>query len=115
VAADQTLADAGSTLGVRALVTGSVARVGDRVQVAVQLIEAATERQVWGDSYDREADDLIGLQNDVVAAIAGAVELRLRPEDRTRIAARATIRPATYELYLRGMHLLGEDRGEGNV
>jgi TolB-like protein/Tfp pilus assembly protein PilF len=112
---DQTLAETGRALGVRALVTGSVARVGDRIQVAAQLIDAATERQVWGDTYDRAGTDIIALQNDVVAAIAGAIQLRLRPEDRERIAARATIKPATYELYLRGMHLLGEDRGEGNV
>jgi serine/threonine-protein kinase len=111
----QTPAEIGRALGVRALVTGSVARTGDRIVVAAQLIDAATERQVWGATYDRDAGDIIALQNDVVSAIAGAIQLRLRPEDRERIAARSTIKPATYELYLRGMHLLAEDRGEGNV
>ena len=107
-----TLADVGRTLGVRAIVTGTVARSGDRMQVTAQLIEADTERQVWGDTYDREATQMIAVQNGVVTAIASAIELRLRPEDRERIASRATIKPATYELYLRGMHLLEGRRGE---
>jgi serine/threonine-protein kinase len=101
-----TLAEIGRTLGVRALVTGTIARSGDRVQVSTQLLEAASEREVWGDTYDREATAMIDVQNGVVTAIAAAIELRLRPEDRVRIASRAAIKPATYELYLRGMHLL---------
>ena len=94
------------TLGVRALVTGSVMRTGDRVTVNAQLIDGADGRTVWGESYERGATDVAALQNDVVAAIAQAVHLRLRPEDRERLASRSSISPETYELYLRGMHEL---------
>jgi eukaryotic-like serine/threonine-protein kinase len=110
----ETLPQIGRVLGVRALVTGSVVRTGGRVQIAAQLVEAATERQVWGASYERDASDMIALQNEVVAAIAAAIELRLRPEDRARIAARSTIKPSTYELYLRGMHELDSVREGGD-
>jgi serine/threonine protein kinase/tetratricopeptide (TPR) repeat protein len=98
--------DIARALGVKALVTGSIARVGDELQIAAQLVDGADGREVWGQSYRRKASDLIALQNDVVAAIAQAIELRLRPADRQRLAARATISPETYELYLRGMHAI---------
>jgi serine/threonine protein kinase/tetratricopeptide (TPR) repeat protein len=100
------------TLGVRALITGSVGRTGDRVTITAQLLDGSDGRTVWGESYERPAADVAGLQNDVVSAIAQAIHLRLRPEDRERLASRATVNPETYELYLRGMHeLTSADEG----
>jgi eukaryotic-like serine/threonine-protein kinase len=93
-------------LGVRALVTGSVMRNGDQVQIAAQLVDGTDGRTVWGETYERTAGNVVALQNDVVEAVARAVHLRLRPEDRERLAARATVSPEIYELYLRGMHEL---------
>jgi TolB-like protein len=57
------LPEIGRTLGVRALVTGTVVRTADGVQVAAQLIDAADERQVWGQTFERPAGDLVALQN----------------------------------------------------
>jgi serine/threonine protein kinase/tetratricopeptide (TPR) repeat protein len=94
------------TLGVRALIMGSVMRNGDRVTINAQLIDGSDGRTVWGQTYERAAADVAALQNDVVTAIAQAIHLRLRPEDRERLASRAAISPETYELYLRGMHEL---------
>ena len=94
------------SLGVRALVTGSVMRTGDRVKITAQLVDGTDGRAVWGQTYERAAGDLVSLQNDVVTAIAQAVQLRLRPVDRERLVARASVSPETYELYLRGMHEL---------
>src|SRR6185503_359456 len=93
-------------LGVRALVMGSVMRSGDRMTITAQLLDGADGRTVWGQTYERAATDVAALQNDVVSAIAQAVHLRLRPEDRERLAGRAAVSPETYELYLRGMHEL---------
>jgi TolB-like protein/Tfp pilus assembly protein PilF len=94
------------TLGVRALITGSVARTADRVTINAQLIDGSDGRTVWGETYERPAGNVAALQNDVVSAVAQAIRLRLRPEDRERLASRAVISPETYELYLRGMHEL---------
>ena len=107
-----------SALGVRALVTGSVVRTGDHLRVEVQLVDGATERQIWGNTYERRADELVALQNETAAAIAAAIEIRPTPRDRQRAAGRAAIKPETYELYLRGMHELngvreGADRLAG--
>ena len=97
-------------LDVRALVTGSVVRTAGGVTIAAQLVDGTTERQVWGQTYEREQGDVRTLHNDVAAAIAEAIELRLRPSDRQRLTARARISPETYELYLRGMGGLDEGR-----
>ena len=107
-------AEIARALGVRALVTGSVQRTGDRVRIATELIDGADERQVWSQTFDRSASDLSALQGDVATAVAEAVRLRLRPADRQRLAARTTIDPATYELYLRGMHDLRNVDDGGN-
>jgi serine/threonine protein kinase len=109
-----TLSEIAKSLGATALVTGSVVRADDRVQVAAQLVDAADERQVWSQTFERPAGDLPALQNDVATAIARAIEVRLRPADRQRLAARATIKPATYELYLRGMHELSTVQDGGD-
>ena len=114
--ATATPAEIAASLGVRGLVTGSVTRTGDRVQISAQLLDGRDGREVWGQSYERTATEVASLQNDVVTAVAQAIQLRLRPEDRARLAARATVKPETYELYLRGMHALrNADEGDAKV
>jgi TolB-like protein/Flp pilus assembly protein TadD len=100
---DLSPAEVAKALDVRALVTGSLMRAGDRVRFDVQRLDGATEQHVWADTYERPVDEIIALQNDVNGGVARAIELRVSPEDRERIAARATVSPETYELYLRGM------------
>jgi TolB-like protein len=110
-------AEIARTLGVRALVTGSVARTGNGLQITAQLVDAGDGSQIWNRTFERPAGDLVVLQNEVASAIAQAIEVRLRPSDRERLAARATINPATYELYLRGMHEIStvQDGGDRNA
>jgi hypothetical protein len=100
---------------VRGLVTGSVSRIGERVQVAAQLIDGSDQRQVWGGTFEGTTRDYVAIQRDTAAAIAQAIRLRLKPEDRQRLAERTTIDPATYELYLRGMHAMRRVQDGGNA
>jgi hypothetical protein len=73
------------------------------VRVSLQLIDPATEEQVWGDHYQRPAADILALQNDIVLALARAIGLRLSPDDQRRLATAQQVDPATYRDYLRGM------------
>jgi serine/threonine protein kinase len=109
-----TLTEIARSLDVRALVTGSVTRTADRVEVRAQLIDGADERQVWGQTYTRAANNIASLQKELAAAIAAAIALRLGPDERLRLAEQPTVNPETYELYLRGMHELAsvQDGGE---
>jgi TolB-like protein/DNA-binding winged helix-turn-helix (wHTH) protein len=75
------------TLGVDALVEGSVMREGDRIRVHAQLIRASTDDHVWSEEYDRDLSDVLALQSNVAQAIAEKVEGALSSQERSRLVA----------------------------
>jgi len=89
-------------LGVDALITGSVLRSGDRVRVTAQLVDAATEAQLWAERYERDMRDVLALENDVVAAITREIKLKLTPQENARLASARPVDPAAYEACLKG-------------
>ncbi len=89
-------------LNVEAVVEGTVVRVGPRVRVTAQLIHAPTDRHLWARSYDRELRDVLALQEEVARAIAQAVQVEVRPDERRRLSQAAAIDPEAYESYLKG-------------
>ncbi len=91
-------------LHVDAVVEGSVLRSGDRVRVTAQLIEAATDRHLWADRYDRDLRDVLSLQSEVAQAIARQVEITLTPEEQARLAGARPVHPQAYEAYLKGWY-----------
>jgi adenylate cyclase len=98
-AADGVIAD---TLGVAHLVKGSVRRVGDRLRVTAQLVRAADGVQLWSESYDRAAADLLDVQRDVAEKVAGALDVMLDDERRQRMFTIGTRSVDAYEAFLRG-------------
>jgi serine/threonine-protein kinase len=93
----------GDTLGVAAVLEGSVRRDGSRLRVTAQLIHAATGYHLWSNEYDRELQDVFAVQEEIALAIARALELRL-----ARHATPPTRRVpgvVAYDLYLRGLFL----------
>ena len=99
---DTPVPEIAEALDVDAVVTGSVMRVGDRVQVTAQLIDGATEELLWAERYERELQDVLTLQNEIVAAIAQELEVQLTPGEQERLASVRPVNPAAYEAYLRG-------------
>ena len=89
-------------LKVDALITGAVLRSGNRVRVSAQLINPATEAQVWAQSYDRDLRDILSLQNEIVSAITREVKVQLTPQEETRLASARQVNPEAYEAYLKG-------------
>jgi TolB-like protein/Tfp pilus assembly protein PilF len=67
----------GRELGVGAILEGSVRLGGNRIRIAAQLIEAASGFHLWAQSYDRVADDLLALQDDIASAVAAALQAKL--------------------------------------
>jgi eukaryotic-like serine/threonine-protein kinase len=95
-------------LGVRTILEGSVIREGTRVRVTAQLIEAATDRNLWAESYERELSSVMILQGEIARAVASGVKVQLRPEDEQRFNRTREVNPATYEAYLKGMFYLNK-------
>ncbi len=98
------LPEIASELNVDAVVEGSVLKDGNRVRITAQLIDAATDRHLWAETYEREFDDVLALQRDVARAVATQVRNRLTPRERDRLAAARPVDPAAYEAYLRGRY-----------
>src|SRR5262249_25686264 len=64
-------------LNVDAVVEGSVRRAGDRVRITAQLIDASSERHLWGKSYERDVKEVLALQGEVAAAIVEEIEVNV--------------------------------------
>jgi tetratricopeptide (TPR) repeat protein len=93
----------GQELGVRYVLEGSVRRSANRVRVNAQLIDAEADVQLWADRFDRDFSDLFELQDEVAAAIAGAIEPALLKSERDRVARRPLQTEDAYEFYQRGL------------
>jgi TolB-like protein/Tfp pilus assembly protein PilF len=100
------------TLGVDALVEGSVIREGTRVRVHAQLIRASTDAHFWSEEYDRELGDALTLESDVAQSIARRVEVTVTGEERARLVAARPVSPEVYESYLKGLSAKGNSRAE---
>jgi len=92
------------TLGVDAIVEGSVIREGDRIRVHAQLIRAATDEPFWSEAYDRELRNVLSLQSDVAQPIARRVEVTITGEEHARLSSARTVDPEAYEAYLKGRY-----------
>ena len=97
-----TLSEVARELKVNGLITGAVVRSGDRVRVTAQLIDPETETQIWAQSYERDLRDILTLQNDIVSAITREVNVRLTPQEETRLASARQVNPEAYDAYLKG-------------
>jgi adenylate cyclase len=93
----------GRELGVRYVLEGSVRKVGKRVRITGQLIDALSGTHVWAGRFDREIDDVFALQDELAQAVVSAVEPNLRSAEIARKKAVPTENLAAYDLYLRAL------------
>jgi TolB-like protein len=92
----------GRDLGVRYVLEGSVRKVGNRVRITAQLIDALSGTHLWADRFDGSLEDVFELQDMVAVSVAGVIEPALRAAETARSAARPTADLTAYDLYLRG-------------
>src|SRR6266487_122658 len=92
-------------LGVAHIVEGSVQRAGNRVRVTAQLIDAKTDTHLWVEGYDRPLDDVFAIQSDIAKAIAGQLQAKLSPAEKTAIEQPPTMNLIAYDRYLRAEKL----------
>ncbi len=92
-------------LRVDGVVEGSALQVGDRVRITVQLVEVATDRNLWAKSYERGLTDILALQSEVAHAIADEIRIQVTPDERARLRSKGTVNPAAHVAYLQGSFL----------
>jgi TolB-like protein/Flp pilus assembly protein TadD len=90
----------GKALGVATLLEGSVRRIGNRVRVNVQLINADNDEHIWAEDYDRELTDVFVIQTDLAQKIASALQAKLSPNEKERLDRRPTKDSDAYLLFV---------------
>ena len=90
----------GKALGVATLLEGSVRRVGSRVRVNVQLINADNDEHIWAEDYDRDLTDVFAIQSDLAQKITSALQAKLSPNEKARLDNRPTQNPDAYLLFI---------------
>ena len=95
--------DAGRRLGVRYLLEGSVRKAGNRVRIAVKLVDTNSGAQVWVERFEDTLEDVFALQDRVALAVAGVIAPTVRLAEIRRAAATFTDTPTSNDLYLRAL------------
>jgi TolB-like protein/Flp pilus assembly protein TadD len=90
----------GKALGVGSLLEGSVRRIGNRVRVSVQLINADNDEHIWAEDYDRDLTDVFAIQTDLAQKIASSLQAKLSPNEKERLDRRPTKDSGAYLLYV---------------
>lgn len=106
---------AGSELGVRYLLQGSVRKAGDRVRITAQLIEAKTGIQVWTERYDRLISDIFAVQDEIAMNVVGAIEPGLRTIELGRIKRKRPESLDAYDLVLQALPFIYKLMPEGSA
>ena len=90
----------GQELGVQYVLEGSVQKSGEKVRITAQLIDAATEKHLWAERYDRDLKDIFALYDAITMEIVKALHVTLTGQERDRIGAKGTSNLEAYLKYL---------------
>jgi TolB-like protein/Flp pilus assembly protein TadD len=100
-------------LDVDAVVEGTVLRSGDQVRITAQLIEAATDKHLWSQSYEGQLRDTLALQNQVARAIADQIRINLNSQEQAALKNVRVVNPQAYESYLKGRYFWNKRTANG--
>lgn len=105
---NRTISEIGSRLNVGTVIRGSVRKADSRLRITVQLIDVASEANLWSQEYDREFKDVFAIQNDIARRVARALKVHLKEREMARIGKAATTNLEAYEFYLKGRYYLNK-------
>ncbi len=95
-------------LNVDALVEGTVARSGSHLRITANLVQASPEKHLWAESYESDLGDVLALEGELAQAIATAIQVKLTPEEHTRLASARSVDPEAYPAYLKGQYFFAK-------
>jgi adenylate cyclase len=94
--------EAAQTLGARYVVEGSVRKLGERVRINTQLIDASTGAHIWAERYDGDLVQVFELQDEILAKIVSALQVNLKVGEKARLQSKTTSNLEAYDLFLKG-------------
>ncbi len=90
-------------LKVQALVTGRIVQRGDSLVISAELVDARSNRSLWGEQYNRKLADLLTVQQEIAGQISAQLRQQLTGEQKKQLAQKGgTADPEAYQLYLKG-------------
>ena len=95
--------EVGAELSVQAVLNGRVTQHADELTLILELVDARTDDQIWGDQYLRKANDLVALQNQVARDVANSLRTKLSTASEQKLTKKYTENPEAYKLYLQGV------------
>ena len=100
-------------LSVDALIEGAIVRVNGKVRITAKLIEGASGKVLWGQSFERDLHDVLVLQREVARAITSKVDITLTPQEEARLETARIVEPEVHRHVLLGQHHMAKASEEG--
>jgi serine/threonine-protein kinase len=99
-------------LGVQAVMSGRMIQRGENLSISVELVDAANNKIIWGEQYERKMSDLLATQREIATTITEKLQLKLSGENAKGITKKYTESNEAYQLYLKGRYLWNQRTGE---
>lgn len=109
----KTIPEISKELNVNYFVEGSGQKIGNRILLNIQLIDASTDKHLWAEQYKRNTEDIFELQQEVAKKIAVKIEAIITPEEAARIDKKPTENLIAYDYFLKGLDLFHKGNREG--
>jgi len=103
-----------SELNVSNILTGSVRRSGDLVKISATLIEGATNKYLWGKTFQRTSQDLMAVQSEIARNIADVLNIRINEPEKAKLDRLHTQNATSYDYYIKGRTLYYQYKSKAN-
>jgi TolB-like protein/Flp pilus assembly protein TadD len=94
----------GKELSVQAILNGRVLQRSNQLTLTLELVDARTGNQIWGEQYNRKLTDILTLQSEIASDVSNKLRQKLTGEDEQKVTKRYTENTEAYQLYLRGLY-----------
>ena len=102
------ISEIGRELRTGSIVEGTVRKAGDKLRITAQLVDAESEESLWSETYERQLDDVFGIQTDIAREVAAALRVKLLTSSKTDLGKSPTSNVEAYSLYLKGRYYWNE-------
>jgi TolB-like protein/Flp pilus assembly protein TadD len=109
---DVTPQQVGSELSVQGVLNGRFMQRGDQLTLSLELVDARTGDQIWGEQYNRKTADLVSLQSEIARDVSNKLRIKLSGADQQKLVKNYTANPEAYQLYLKGRFYWNQRTGE---
>ena len=95
--------EVGRVLKVRTVLMGAVRQMAERMHVQVDLVDAITGAQLWGEKYERNVTDTVNIKQAIAREVTNVLRVKLSGEEKQKLVREDTANPEAYQSYLQGL------------